>query len=143
MNSVMMPAGRYYIGDLCYVMHGEWDEVCNLLNDEFDNMEKVGFELADGRKFACLATKYGDGSYCVTKMDDYLCMVGVDSGTIGCIKIDEVDILNLDNRPSLGAIVDFPNDFLVMYGNGGRLWFGDILIETGNLLDPLLDEEEY
>jgi hypothetical protein len=25
-----MPAGRYYIGDLCYVMHDEWDEACAL-----------------------------------------------------------------------------------------------------------------
>ena len=23
-----MKAGTYYIGDLCYVMHKEWDEVC-------------------------------------------------------------------------------------------------------------------
>ena len=25
------PAGEYYIGDLCYVMHAEWGEVCNLM----------------------------------------------------------------------------------------------------------------
>jgi hypothetical protein len=25
-----MPAGRYYIGDLCYVMHPEWSECCDL-----------------------------------------------------------------------------------------------------------------
>jgi hypothetical protein len=26
----MMQPGKYYIGDLCYVMHGEWDEFCAL-----------------------------------------------------------------------------------------------------------------
>ena len=26
----MFPAGKYYVGDLCYVMHDEWDEVCGL-----------------------------------------------------------------------------------------------------------------
>ena len=25
------PAGEYYIGDLCYVMHAEWGEVCDLM----------------------------------------------------------------------------------------------------------------
>lgn len=26
-----MPAGRYYVGDLCYVMDDVWDEVCDLM----------------------------------------------------------------------------------------------------------------
>ena len=27
----MMPAGKYYVGDLCYVMtDAEWDEMCGL-----------------------------------------------------------------------------------------------------------------
>ena len=25
---VTFKAGKYYLGDLCYVMHGEWDEFC-------------------------------------------------------------------------------------------------------------------
>jgi hypothetical protein len=140
---MVYPAGKYYIGDLAYVMHGEWDEVCNLLNDEFDNMEKTGFELADGRKFACLATKYGDGTYPVsTLMSEVIASVGVDSGTGGCINIDEVDILNMDNRPSLGVVVDFDSNFFVSYGNGGRLWFGHILVETGDVNYDEYDEDE-
>lgn len=29
----MMKAGTYYVGDLCYVLHEDWDEVCSLIID--------------------------------------------------------------------------------------------------------------
>lgn len=41
-----MPAGRYYIGDLCYVMHDEWDEFCDHLDYPGER------KLKDGRKYA-------------------------------------------------------------------------------------------
>ena len=44
---------KYYIGDLCYVMHDAWDEVCGLT--PFDNSEHE-FELEDGRKFILFNT---------------------------------------------------------------------------------------
>ena len=57
-----MPAGRYYVGDLCYVMHPQWDEFCqktisghNVLNGEFT--------LSNGVRFGTLRTQYGDGCY--------------------------------------------------------------------------------
>ena len=27
----MMQPGEFYVGDLCYVLHDEWDEVCRLI----------------------------------------------------------------------------------------------------------------
>ncbi len=44
-----MPAGKYYVGDLCYVMHDVWDEVCDLMFPH-DNSGVYGkFKLKDGR----------------------------------------------------------------------------------------------
>ena len=58
-----MPAGTYYIGDLCYVFDdNEWDEVLShiIKGNSCINGE---FTLADGRKFASYTTKWGDGEY--------------------------------------------------------------------------------
>lgn len=79
----MFPAGKYYVGDLCYVMHDEWDEVCDLL---FEGRGDFGcnegeFTLKDGRQFAIYNTQHGDGVY-DTDSGDTCC---VDSGSIGCI----------------------------------------------------------
>lgn len=79
----MMKAGEYYIGDLCYCMHDEWDEVCDLL---FEGRSDQGcnegqFTLKDGRQFAIYNTQHGDGVY-NTSFGGRCC---VDSGSIGCI----------------------------------------------------------
>ena len=85
----MMPAGRYYVGDLCYVMSNEeWDEVCGLLfegrNDHGVNQGE--FTLKDGRRFASYNTKYGDGVYESNMNTTH----SVDSGNIGCILADDI-----------------------------------------------------
>ena len=61
----MLPAGKYYVGDLCYVMHEEWDEVCGLFfKGRTDHGCNQGeFMLKDGRRFACYNTRWGDGTY--------------------------------------------------------------------------------
>ena len=58
----MMKAGTYWIGDLCYVMHDEWDEVCNITISGH-SVKDGEFKLADGREFATYCTAYGDGMY--------------------------------------------------------------------------------
>ena len=45
----MMPAGKYYIGDLAYVMHGEWDEFCDL-TIKGNSLSNGEFSLKDGRR---------------------------------------------------------------------------------------------
>ena len=77
-----MQAGTYYVGDLCYVMHSEWDEVCALL---FADNEGV-FTLKDGRRFAIYKTAYGDGVYA----DQFGNSYPVDAGNIGCIRVEDV-----------------------------------------------------
>jgi hypothetical protein len=79
----MMKEGEYYIGDLCYVMHDSWDEVCDLLFEGRDDQgcNEGEFTLKDGRKFAIYNTNFGDGVY----RTDFGYSCCVDSGSIGCI----------------------------------------------------------
>jgi len=128
----MLPAGKYYVGDLCYVLDDdEWDEVCSLIiqgNKVIDGE----FVLKDGREFAIYSTAYGDGEY----NDYYENSYSVDSGSIGCIKIE--DIKNVKDKIDielLGAIVEFETNFVTGGGRGTKDWngiiqFGRIAIET-------------
>lgn len=104
-----MPAGKYYVGDLCYVMHDEWDEVCELLfagrNDHTVNDGE--FQLKDGRRFSIYSTKYGDGVY----YDNYGRVYDVDAGSIGCILLDDIDLTNTENFLESGNVIEFADDF--------------------------------
>lgn len=133
----MMPAGRYYIGDLCYVMtDGEWDEFCKLTIVDNDCVHGE-FNFADGRRFATYGTKWGDGEY----RSNINTKHSVDAGLIGCIRLNEINIEKLDEEEMerLGAIVDFPNEFKT-YSNDGLIVFGHVIINTDP--DEYYDEEE-
>lgn len=133
----MLPAGKYYVGDLCYVMHEEWDEACSLFfKDRTDHGCNEGeFTLKDGRRFVSINTKYGDGEY----YDQYGNSYGVDAGLIGCIKLDDIDMKCDDNFVRGGQIIDFPHDFECTYElTNGTIVIGHIRIET----DPVYEEED-
>jgi len=122
-----MPAGRYYIGDLCYVMHPEWKEVCRLFfpADAPPKGVEGEFTLKDGRRFASFATAHGDGTYHANIGTSH----SVDSGSIGCIRVEDVRDSNINNIRDLGAIVEFPEPFEVSTA-AGMLVFGHVKIET-------------
>ena len=124
----MMPAGKYWLGDLCYVLHAEWDEFCNITIDD-TRCVSGEFELKDGRKFASYNTMYGDGCY------DGL---GVDAGLIGCILVSDIDTDNDSNQISLGRIVEFKEPF-VTGSEDGVIRFGNVYIDTG--YEP--EDEDY
>lgn len=124
MTTVTMPAGTYYIGDLCYVMHVEWNEVCELFfQDRSDHGCNEGkFTLNDGRSFVSFNTRYGDGTYRDQNGDAYY----VDAGLIGCIRVDDIR----EDVPSSGRnIVTFDTEFLCS-ASRGLLKFGHIMIDT-------------
>lgn len=135
----MMPAGEYYIGDLCYVMTDEeWLEFCNITIQDTRVIDGE-FELKDGRKFASYGTMYGDGVY----YDHYGHSYCVDAGLIGCIKIEDIKADKYDNLLNLGAIQKFDTEFVTGGGRGelgweGLIQFGHVVIET----NPA-EEEEY
>jgi hypothetical protein len=121
----MMEAGRYYIGDLCYVMtDAEWTQFCDLTIKGMDCQDGE-FELPDGRKFATYGTSFGDGTY----YDQYGNSYSVDAGLIGCIKVNDIRAEKYENLLDLGAIMEFENPF-VTSEHEGQIQFGHVLIET-------------
>ncbi len=122
----MMKAGNYYVGDLCYVMNDtEWKEFCNLTTR--GNVCADGeFTFSDGRQFASYGTRYGDGTYMSNKNTEHC----VDSGTIGCILVDDIKTHKYDHIADLGAFVTFENDFETSMNDSGDIIFGDLIIET-------------
>mgnify|MGYP006268650629 CR=1 FL=1 len=128
----MMTKGKYWIGDLCYVLEKDWDEVCSLLFSKKNEMKSGEFELSNGVKFALYGTAWGDGMYQDQNGNSY----GVDAGVIGCVKVE--DLLRIgESTSSLGNIHDFKEDFTTGYDEG-TIYFGDIRIDT----DPSYEDEE-
>ena len=127
MSLITMPAGTYYVGDICYVMHDVWDEACDLMIPDGKSPVDGIFDLEDGRQFAVFSTAYGDGVY----YDESARAYPVDSGCIGCIKVSDIkdetfDIKDIDN---LGNIIHFDEEFEV--GNyDGVIFFGNVNIWT-------------
>ena len=131
---------RYYVGDLCYVMHDVWNEVCDLI--PFDNSEHE-FELKDGRKFILFGTAHGDGSYSDFAGNSY----GVDSGTIGAIKVEDIHDLegfNCTVNNGYGHVHEFPVeiDSFDCYYDGGVINIYSVSIDTDPAGDSEYDEDE-
>ena len=135
----MMPAGKYYVGDLCYVMNDEeWKEFCSITIDGQKVIDGE-FQFKDGRRFATYCTAFGDGVY----HDQYGHSYSVDAGLIGCILIDDIHIEKYEKSLlDLGSIMEFDNSFVTSGGRGDEGWegliqFGHVMIET----NPEYEEE--
>ena len=138
-----MQSGTYYVGDPCYVMHDEWDEVCSLIINDHDVLDGE-FNLKDGRRFAIYSTMYGDGSYETSKGGS----LSVDAGCIGCIRIEDIDQDNTQNRIDFGMTVEFDSEFKTSGGRGDRGWdgtihIGDVKVYTGDMEEEDYDYDEY
>lgn len=134
---------RYYVGDLCYVMHDEWSEVCDLTFPPGEDEEVTGeLQLADGRKFVIFPTAYGDGVYNDQHGNPY----AVDSGTIGAIKVDDIRDPQFQStiEHGLGQIHEFPAeiDDLDCCCEDGAISIYNVYIDTaGSDCDE--DEDGY
>jgi hypothetical protein len=148
----ILPAGSYYIGDLCYVIPDAWSEVGKLIFDDWKSQRaKSGiFTLEDGRKFAIFSTAYGDGEY----YDNFGSSYCVDSGSIGCILTKDIpnwDQIMYDSnvlevrflgQQILPVVFDIPFE---VKSENVMIHFGDITIDTtGEVYYGELDTEiEY
>jgi hypothetical protein len=118
-----MPAGKYYVGDLCYVMHPQWDEFCEITIKDHDCYDGE-FTLKNGVKFATYGTAWGDGVYFDQQGRQY----GVDAGLIGCILVS--DINDPEAAPEIdGHIIEFEEPFETSYSDG-TIFIGHIEINT-------------
>jgi hypothetical protein len=75
-------------------------------------------------------TKYGDGTY----KDQHGFQYGVDSGSIGCIRLDDIR----GEVSASGSVVVFENDFTTR-NDDGLIRIGHIRIDT----DPEDEEDIY
>ena len=131
-----MRPGTYYVGDLGYVMHPQWKEVCNLMFASGGQGVLDGeFNLANGVRFATYGTRHGDGTYQDEQGRDY----PVDSGSIGCIRVEDV----YDPEWWLQGVqtVEFPEPFETT-SHDGYIKIGHIIIDTDPPGDHD-DEEEF
>jgi len=128
----MMKAGRYYVGDLCYVLHDRWDEFCSLTISGHRVLDGE-FNLADGTRFATYTTRYGDGNY----FDETGKSYDVDAGLIGCVALEDIDFTDPSNSVVGGRVVEFVRDFTT-FSSVGVISIGTINIDT----DPEYAEEE-
>ena len=135
-----MPAGKYYVGDLCYVLHDSWDQFCDI-TIEIPKVLDGEFSFKDGRRFAYYCTKWGDGSY----EDQYGRDYSVDAGLIGCISVRDIDEGMLDMTTGVGPrfggqIMEFAEPFETSEIDG-KIHFGEIVIDTDPSYEDL--EEGY
>lgn len=126
-----LPAGNYLIIDLCYVMHKEWNEICEALAKE-GNPDVWTIELDDGRLISGAFTQNGDGTYYSSLGRDFY----VDSGSIGVIRVEDVRIEEAGNIET-GQIKNFSHEFELGY-NCGDIMIGNVVIHTG--VEPDSDE---
>lgn len=126
----MMPAGRYYVGDPCYVLGDEYDVFLDALwkaEEAKGTGPRPGagqFEWA-GAQLAVFSTAYGDGYYFDREGRGY----SVDAGIIGAIPAGLVE----PGKGDGGHFIEFKSPFEVSWRDG-TLIFGDVEIHTGE--DP-------
>jgi predicted DNA-binding WGR domain protein len=112
----LMPAGKYYIGDPCYIISkddcGWWlNYVDIILSRNYDGLAKL-----DGITAWSSETNYGDGCYLSNEEDQ---KYYVDSGTIGIVRLDDIGdhiVINWDkinNPENYYQIKDFTEPFEV------------------------------
>jgi hypothetical protein len=131
----MMPAGKYYVGDLCYVLGDRWDEFCSLTISGCRVLSGQ-FTFKDGTTFWTHCTAYGDGTYTDQLGREY----SVDAGLIGVVAIE-----NIDPEPNCikgGQVITFSKDFEPSYRDG-VFYISNIVINTEDCYsDVEYDDDE-
>jgi len=110
-----LTAGKYYIGDPCYVIrdNDKWAKVCERMEHNPALQTSVlGLDIFLAR------TQYGDGTYTDRQNNKY----SVDSGTIGAVPIELCD--PTQNITDLGHIFDFHDGLTIRYNEGKFEFFG-------------------
>lgn len=122
-----MVSGLYYVGDLCYVLKNQWEEVCGITIVKQQCLEGQFVLPSKGVVFAMYGTAYGDGEYKDTTGRSYC----VDSGSIGCIPLSACDMTEEQIREEgLGQVLAFGERFNT-YSDGSTIHFGTVSIDTG------------
>jgi hypothetical protein len=133
-KSVTVPAGKYWLGDPCYVIKDEmwieWLESCDYTKERHlvgktpDGHFALGFNTADG-----------DGVY----QDQFGFSYGVDAGLIGLVAYEH----NPKGEDLLSQLVEFTSDVVAEVDENFKMTFGNIVIETEYEEEDDYDDEDY
>ncbi len=124
----VMPPGRYYVGDPCYVIDDDevWSEVCEFMfAGKGDNEGQ--FTLKDGRTIVIYGTLWGDGTY----KSNLGTRHSVDAGVIGAMLESDCD-KKYEHIAELGAFIDFLEPW-THSGSGGDRQNWDGVIRLGHV----------
>lgn len=132
-TSAILPAGKYFVGDLCYVLNqpGEWDAFCALTISGTACLDGVFALPGDHpafRWFASIQTEFGDGTYRDQHGNEY----PVDAGLIGCILMSDIPHITKEYADEHGAVVEMKTSFVPARDREGTITFGHITIPTGS-----------
>ena len=128
-TEVTLPEGKYYIGDLCYVLDDVWMEV-NKLTFENGRPLQGKFKLADGREFVSFKTYIGDGVYDIEYNGEAVSYAPVDSGTIGAILAKDISEEIFAKNYVSNFFADLEEGTVCSVDENGTMTFGDYEINT-------------
>ena len=118
LKSEPFPAGKYYIGDLCYEFTNEmWEKFCKKTSSVDGRVMFKGIDVW------FTGTYMGDGLWIANNGKQY----GCDSGSLGIFRVN--DCVKSTNVPAYSHLEEFKSDFMVSYNNG-IFNFGHIKINT-------------
>jgi hypothetical protein len=127
-KSYIIPAGKYWLGDPCYVIKDQdWLVFCNEYSSN-DTEGNAYVTLPDSTPVLAFSTYHGDGFYMDQHGNEYC----VDAGLIGLIpwsyteKFTEKDSTEYF---SLSNVVEFTEETLCFTADG-ILTFGNYIIDT-------------
>lgn len=145
-KSESLPAGKYFIGDPCYVIaEKKWSKFCDLMFDgSSDLREEIKFEF-ENQPIVAMSTAYGDGTFYDNHGNSY----GVDSGTLGLTPISLCEKRALKDMDRLGKIWEFEKPITVFYENGnfdiqsGIETFIQVITDGSDEIEEEDDEYDY
>jgi hypothetical protein len=128
---MIAPAGKYYVGDPCYVFEEYWDYVIDA-TDCFEPRKAWFIELPNGKKGYIVGggTYFGDGSYPGTNGYNY----PVDAGLICAVS---ESLMELKGN---GTMEEFDRPIEFSYEDG-KFTFNELSIESNPHWE--WDEEEW
>lgn len=132
-ESNILPAGTYYVGDLCYLFGDKADDlyqeyVCGVsCNDD----KAVDIKAGSRKEFSAFygSTNYGDGEYEDNLHNKY----SVDAGILGVVQLLSKDFIEEAKKidaEGYAKIIEFKKDFRVDCDKDGTFTFGHLTIIT-------------
>lgn len=123
-DTVLVPAGRYYLADPCYVL-ADADWVHWLRAADHENQQTLlHAETQDGYPVFGFFTAYGDGSWVGSDGFRY----AADAGLIGLVPVEYAPE---KEGETFVNTVEFKRPRRCRRDANGVLWFGEVRINTG------------